>query len=547
MVALFILGAGCAVSHHTYYSQLDGSIAGGADQQQWVIQIGAGLAFLSSAALASVIGISRTQWVWVTLRRRFITLAGVDALFGVTSDPLYFMNHDMLRRAKLATLMAVIMWIFPFTAILTPGTISVQTIIKTDTAPCSVRTILFDFDPDSNSTAERLCCTNDTLTTTTSIAFYTENEELAIPVFTDRVLRLAAFYGTIRPPSNTGLDIRGAVPRMRPAHDTTIAQDCGRNCTYTVKFLAPGIKCFEETSWSSPNLTWHSPQEFMRDSAYRAALAQDPNVLWVGYIPGGETDPRILLCHRSVARYTVRMDLQDHQFLEPIIQDVETVHMVADLEPLYPDLQYIPNQAVFFILFDVLKGNLTEYSFRASDVALTPLFSDIYDIPSDLGSGIELMSQKMVVSLLSIDSPGTNKTQPLMVYSALERNLCTTTKSVPVYTYKIRRLLIVYTFTATIALLMSFVGFVALGWNGVASNVSVSAILRTTRNPTLDHLMGGGCLGGNPMPKELEKLRLKFGEIKTGGEKEEDGEHVGHVALGIEGEVSPIRRGGRYS
>lgn len=547
MVALFILGVGCAISHHTYYSQLDGSIAGGADQQQWVIQIGAGLAFLSSAALVSVIGISRTQWVWVTLRRRFITLAGVDALFGVTSDPLYFLNQDMLHRAKLATLMAVIMWIFPFTAILTPGTISVQTIVKTDTVPCSVRTILFDFDPNSNSTAERLCCTDDSLNlTTTSPAFYTANKELAVPVFIDRILRLAAYSGTTRSPSNSGL-VRGAVPRMRPTHDTTVSHDCGRNCTYTVKFQAPGIKCFEETSWSSPNLTWSSPQAFMRRSSYRAALAHDPNVLWVGYIPGGETDQRVLLCHRSVARYTVRLDLQDHRFLEPIIQDVETLYLVADLEPLYPDLQYIPNHAVFFVLFDVLSGNLTENTFRASDVALTPLFSDIYDIPSDLGSGIELMSQKMVVSLLSIDSPGTTETQPLLVYSALEPNLCTTTNSVAVYTYKIKRLLIVYISTATISLLMSILGFVALGWNGVASNTSVSAILRTTRNPTLDRLMEGGCLGGNPMPKELERLRLKFGEVKTGGEKEADGEHIGHVTLGIEGEVSPIRRGGRYS
>lgn len=542
MALLFILGVASAVSHHVYYSQLDQTTAGNADQQQWVIQIGAGLAFLSGAALASVIGISRTQWVWVTLRRRFITLAGIDALFGVTSDPLYFKNLDMLRRAKLATLMAVIMWIIPFTAILTPGAISVQTITKTYTVSCSVRTLRFDFD--TNSTAERLCCTNDNLTTT-DVGFYSEEEVSGIPVFTERVLRLAAYSGVIQPPGNNGLDSTGAIPQIKPIHDTTVAQDCGRNCTYTVKFLAPSIKCSEETSWSSPDLAWASPQAFMRKTSYRAGTPVGPSILWVGYIPGGETDPRIILCHRSVARYTVRLDLQDHHFLEPIIQDVETLYVVADSPPQYPDLLYMPNQSVFFILWDVLQGNLTEGSFRASDVTLTPLFSDVYDIRPDLGPEIELMSQKMVVSLLSIDSPGTNKTRPLMRYSALEQNLCATTKSVAVYTYTTHRLLIVYTSTVTIAILMSFVGLVALGRNGVASNMSVSAILRTTRNPTLDHLMGG-CLGGNPMPKELEKLRLKFGEVRTGGEKE-DGERVGHVALGIEGEVFSIRRGGRYS
>lgn len=98
----------------------------------------------------------------MTLRKRFITAAGIDALFGVTLDPTYFKNFDMTRRAKLATFMAVVIWAYPLTAILTPGTIPVQTVAQINQVPCTVQTPAFEFDTASK--AQKHCCQDTTLT-----------------------------------------------------------------------------------------------------------------------------------------------------------------------------------------------------------------------------------------------------------------------------------------------------------------------------------------------------------------------------------------------
>ncbi|KAL0634212.1 hypothetical protein Q9L58_006888 [Maublancomyces gigas] len=543
MVVLFTLGVGSAISHHYYYCTLHGTAAGGADRQQWVNQIGTGLAFLCNAALASVIAISRTQWVWTTLRKRFISVAGIDALFGVTLDPMYFTNLDMVRRAKLATFMAITIWVFPFTAILTPGTISVQTESQIHSVDCYVRTLTFEFDPDSKAT--KLCCENDNLTSN-NVANY-HDTTVGIPVYVERVLTLAALTGHIQIPTNVGQYSGSGSAQL---HETTLAQDCGKNCSCTVTFLGPGVQCVENTDWRLTDLVVVSAEDYMEGVYYRAEIGTE-GVLWVGYVPiKGTPKPHVLFCRRSVARYRIRLEVLNYEFREPIIEAFETLYTIPVISPQYPDTIYLPNQAVFHTIWSAINGNLSTSSpFRGSDITLTQLFADMIDHPSQLGPNIEMMARTIVVSLLSIDSPGTNKSHPLLNYASLEGNSCNTTRTSTVHDYKARRLIIVYATSASLSMLMAVVGFVALGRNGVSSSVTVSAIIRTTRNPTLDRLFGGSCLGADPIPKELGEMRLKFGEVRAEGEmpKEVEVGVVGHVALGIEGEVFPIRNGARYS
>lgn len=540
IVLLFILGVGSAASHHFYYRTLHNTSAGDATRQQWVIQIGTALAFLSNAALVSVVAISRTQWVWVTLRKRFITVAGIDALFGVTADPMYFRNVDMIRGAKLATFMAVIIWSYPLTAVLTPGTISVQTIAQFHPVPCIVPTLAFEFDTDS--TAQKLCC-QDTSLTHVSAGSYV-GQDMGIPPHVERVLMLAAYSGHIQPPSNVGLN--GASSRLP---ETTLWRDCGKNCTYTVQFLGPGIHCTENTDWSPGAPLFHSALEYMDGTFFRSDIVTE-GVLWVGFYPDGANDePSVLFCRKTVTQYSVRLSVLNYQFSEPIIEAVQNIETIADAQPLYPDTRYLPNLAVFHILSNALLGNLTKSQFSASSIALTPLLGQASFTAVQLGLGIEKMAQAMVVSLLSIDTRGEDSFHPLFLYAALEATQCTTTKSAAVYNYKFQRLLYVYGASTSMALIMAVVGFVALARNGVSNSVTVSALLRTTRNPTLDRLLAGTCLGADPLPTELGELRLKFGEVRTGDgfPKHFGVDGVGHMALGVEGEVFPIRNGARYS
>lgn len=182
MLFMFALGVGCGVGHHFFYRHLDDRAAGTATQQQRVLLLGTALAFLSKAAFLSMMEIARTQWVWVTLRRKFLTLAGIDAVFGVTADLTHFTNGNMLRGAKVATAMAIVMWVFPLGAVLTPGTISVQTVTRTAVVGCTVRTMLFDLDPNPSPAVERICCQNGNTTrlTTISVAAYNVEKKISV-------------------------------------------------------------------------------------------------------------------------------------------------------------------------------------------------------------------------------------------------------------------------------------------------------------------------------------------------------------------------------
>lgn len=69
--------------------------------------------------------------------------------------------------------------------------------------------------------------------------------------------------------------------------------------------------------------------------------------------------------------------------------------------------------------------------------------------------------------------------------------------------------------------------------NGVANDKKFTPIHRTTRNSTLDPLMGS-CLGAVPIPPDLGDLKLNFGEVRACGE---DGGQThmdddGNVAMG---------------
>lgn len=474
-----------------------------------------------------------------------MSVAGIDALFGVTLDPTYFRNLEMIRRAKLATLMAVLMWLFPITAILTPSTISVRNVAQVRDVLCNVRTLVFEFDPDA--TAQKLCC-QDENTENIVIGAYIDGE-LARQTVVERVLMLALFSGQIQIPTNVGQYDSYLSPEKSLQPDTTLSQHCGQNCSYSVTFLAPGMECDDFTDWSSTDAPSTNALAFLDGTYFKAGVLDA--VLWAGHFTERDQVPTVIYCRRTVSRYRVRHNVLHYQFQAPIVEAVATVYTIPNKEPVYPDTTYLPNDIILYMIAEAISGNLTmDNLFRESDMALTPLGMILSEEPSNLGSGIERLAQAMVVSLLSIDTRGNNRTHPLLDVAALETTHCTTTRYINVYRYQTLRLLFVYALSACTALFMSAVGFVALSRNGVSSSMTMSTILRTTRNQTLDRVLGGTCLGADPIPKELGELRLKFGEVRTGEGAVPDAVPeggVGHVALGIKGEVFPIRKGAKYS
>lgn len=512
-----------------------------------------------------------------------MTLAGIDAMFGVTSDPFFFLNRDMLQGARVSTLMALFIWILPLTAIFTPSTISVALNISKTSTPCTVRTVLFDYEEDSKAVG--ICC-RDPTKFFSEVADIIDDSYVQPTSFARSIFSIPAFSGHITAPKNVGLydGDKSRSPTM--PEGITLAQDCGRNCTYNLTFLAPAVNCTEKTPWNETDAPWDNPNQFLNKTLYRAERPQGSmGALWIGYVspvpswansgPFGEVNPHVYVCKNSVANYSVKLEVQDYTFREPTIETVDIIYTINDTSTFesygepgffydptffsdkYRKVTYAaahrPNLAFFDTLVSILSGNITmvimpntrSYFASQTQIGGTPLSSSKFTIEPSLGTAIEAMAQKMVVSLLSADGAGIEERDPLMEYAALIRTNCTSTKYYNVYQYVAKRLVLAYAMAATITFLMLVLGFVALESNGVASDASFSTMLLTTRNPTLDRLTAGGCLGGDPVPEELRKLKLAFGKLKTEGGPGPD--EVGHLAIGIEGEIVQIVKGGRYS
>lgn len=175
------------------------------------------------------------------------------------------------------------------------------------------------------------------------------------------------------------------------------------------------------------------------------------------YSDGGNDKPSVLSCRRTITRYSVRVEILNYQFSEPIIEATDNIETIPDEQPLYPGTRYLPNQAVFHVLSNALIGNLTKNQFSASSIPLTPLIALSTSTTVDVGLAIEKMAQVMVVSLLSIDTRRADSTHPPFLYAALEANQCTTTKSGAVYDYKVQRPLYAYGVSASMALMMAVV------------------------------------------------------------------------------------------
>jgi hypothetical protein len=107
MGGLFILGVVGAISHHLFYLSLDGDAA---VDQLMKIRYGTALAFFTKMTLAGSVVIAYRQRIWYTLRGKAMTLGAIDGLFAAVEDPTAFCNWEMLKNAKLATVMALATW-----------------------------------------------------------------------------------------------------------------------------------------------------------------------------------------------------------------------------------------------------------------------------------------------------------------------------------------------------------------------------------------------------------------------------------------------------
>jgi hypothetical protein len=201
----FLLGIILMGLHHALYQTLSGEPADNALLQLWAIRGGTAIAFLSKLALAIGTGVAYDQWMWVDLHAKPHEIGSLDSMFAILGNAFEFLAVRVWVRRPVMVFLAAVTWLLPISAIITPGTLSVQPVIVS---------------------------TNGTLEVPQRE--YTTNSDIYCGVTTDGN---TTSYATMA----TGL--------LNPTFSTVLSnsvlpvQSSSSNLTYHLQFFGPAISC----------------------------------------------------------------------------------------------------------------------------------------------------------------------------------------------------------------------------------------------------------------------------------------------------------------
>jgi hypothetical protein len=372
----------------------------------------------------------------------------------------------------------------------------------------------------------------------------------------------------------------------------------GWNCTYTINFQGPGYKCDDVADEDSDapfsldqlapkgNFTYltevdqgdYGYQDPAGDQDNLGVMKSEP-ILWVGYAVKTSKlydhdspyaakweyihEPRMFKCVMQHTNYTFNMTYRPSQsatlierdFLRPLIDTTVEVDpnnktgWIASPESNFIRPKDDPEtykmtaayHSIGALLRTFLRGSIekTSVMITRSDISETRLVNSSSAYPLlNLKDEIQHLFEDMLITLLS---------EPTLVIAEQQDVACDKSRTQMVYVYYRQSLWVGYAIVIFITFLFILVGAWSLYQNGVASDVLFSRIMVTTRNPTLDHLSVGACLGGDPFPKELTKTKLRFGVLLEDDPREGPLGKVEHCCFGTMGETKEIVKGGTYA
>ena len=290
----------------------------------------------------------------------------------------------------------------------------------------------------------------------------------------------------------------------------------------------------------------------------------DPSSPYYGLLKNVH-EPKIFRCIAHHTNYTFQIDHRDGvqttkrkqcDFLKPVVDTNITVDSSTPTGTgFYPVTNWIrPDTdkgtykltAAYHVMGHLLRNFLRG---RIEVEPVMPItFSDLsetrlahartaYPVP-DLMDQVQSFFEEMILTMLS---------EPNLVIAANVSVPCKRSRSANVYVYQAEGLWVGYAIVVSLTLTFMLVGTYSIWQNGVASDTQFSRIMVTTRNPTLDRLSVGACLGGDPFPPDLMKAKLRFGVLLEDQPREGLFGHVEHCTFGTQGEVKDIVKFGTYA
>ncbi|KAJ9644733.1 hypothetical protein H2199_003696 [Coniosporium tulheliwenetii] len=597
MVSLFIMGVAAAIGHHHFYASLAGQPA--VDQVR-MGRFGVAFAFFVKATLVGSVVVSYRQRIWHTFRSKAMTVSAIDGLFAACEDPTEFRKWEMIKNAKLATFMALATWLIPLAAVLSPASLTSEIAIRRNETLCSsVPTLNFTRESFNNFRNTKdypgyqlmYWNTTDINATAGYFDYYDQPSKAAsklsmLSAYTKRPVNVVE---TGHRSCEAGWNCTYPLEFKGPGYKCTeVASglyldhdelESATGVPFNTSELAPKGRLIymaevEQGEYIRPQVpTGSNGQPLQKKPPYPPHLGvfETEPVIWIGYaIDTGEAwpsdspyaatwptvrIPKIFKCEHYETMYKVSLTSVDgiqsghvtsRTFLNPIIGT--TWHRGPNgTGTARPTTNYVrPNtdvhryklvaayHALGRLLRNFLAGTITDegvYPLTRSAVSDTRLIDqrNSYPVP-DLMAQIQSVYEDMILTLLS---------EPHLVIADNVTVPCTKERAVNVYKYHPEGLWVGYAAVVFVAFVFLVVGGVSMYSNGVASDTLFSRIMVTTRNPTIDHLSVGACLGSDPFPEELRRTKLRFGVLL---EEADEAEVYGGGGLGI-GKVEHVSFG----
>ncbi|KAK3995259.1 hypothetical protein QBC44DRAFT_320751 [Cladorrhinum sp. PSN332] len=571
MVVLSLCGFLGALGHHLYNSALHNQAV---VDSQWPQRWGIALAFFVKMTLIGAVQAAFKQLAWLTVKKRGFKVKTLDSLFQSCYDPFEFFDKELVTRAFFPTLLALLVWILPLSAIASPSTLTATNGIRNETTTChNASTLNFNLE-NGFGIWRREPGVN----------------KQGMSFWDNWVGPQTAFYN--QPSMDSRRIFQLAMLSKEPLQPSSPCPT-DSNCTYSVSFHAPSYKCerrddfgglkLYNKSQMAPfgNLLYASYSSVQEDPVGRPLTWDIKNVthetgvfdteptLWVSWVwnttlattPENSTqwntsywryqiNTHIMECTlwNSTYNYTLeylhgKMNVTDSNITHDTLL-LPRGEVKTPSDPNYMEFSGFHGTALMYR--QMLLGNFTQagqdaWMITESAISQTSSILDPgsgFPYEEDLGPYIEGAFQNVWLSFLS------NEVQVAQRYRDVD---CEVSRHVLVWNYDSTWLAVSYFVAVGLTLVAIAVGMRAIVLNGYVAQTNFSTFLATSRNGDLDRLVGEGeCLGAWPFKKEFRETRLRFGEVLGDG-SEESSPLLPHAAFGFEERVKGIEKGKQYA
>lgn len=535
------------------------------------------------------IGVGFAQRVWYGLHEKPFSLEAVGVLFTLRDNPLGFFNTEVLCRAKIASIIAALSWALALVPILVPASISVR--LDTFTSQLGGAGTLPIYTLNLTKDVSELQYRNNTPIFPIQLAQYEPigaSWRLYGGVTTAATgLIYNTLYGKriINGQSPCGANCSFTHTFNGPAYkcdDVDFVNDndpqnpfCPQGTTTARSSFGICGSVFENVGppTSLSYITWYIGQNSTRQSCQArngcvpATDAWQDGKLWVAHqymlpayrdlfdgigtvkdpntsIPPEALEKHMFVCQSYNATYTLRRSYQDFQ--QSITGDVAylnpTNFNTIKTRIISPEsyAAYAIHQALYSLLNGSIAPNGRAVPTDTTHLAMSalvenmpfpPLTSSNYLTPSaqkpirDLRDAVQQLHFNITVGMLSFG--------PELLYA--ENGTATgveTFTTENVWSYDPLILVLVYAVAAAADLAVIVIGVVAMVRNRGASGFEFARVLATTKaSEALDVVIAREWGDGlDPMPKEVQEVKVRYGVVKRGGREK--------VGFGLKGEVA---------